>query len=237
MNTSRMHIPLDMSVEELAGKIDHAILQPWIDLQKIYEAVEIVKKYKLRCLITTPLLAKTIIETTNGICVGSVVGFPYGYSTIESKIKELEDVIGYGVNEADIVVNYHAYVSGNKELFENEVRAITAICNETGIVCKIIIEAPAHPPDRLVEIIRIVAKYEPDYIKTSSGYGPRPTFPEDVLLISNVLRKLGLRGKIGIKAAGGIRTRLQAILMMVLGADIIGTSTPLQILQPISSQL
>ena len=58
-----------------------------------------------------------------------------------------------------------------------------------------------------------------------------------MLLISNVLRKLGLRGKIGIKAAGGIRTRLQAILMMVLGADIIGTSTPLQILQPISSQL
>jgi deoxyribose-phosphate aldolase len=214
-----------LSVEELASKIDHAVLKPWAKPGEVEKALEELESLGLRCLITTPLMVREFSSLTRA-CVGAVVGFPFGYATIESKIKELEDVIGYGAREADIVINYHAYLAGRKELVDNEVKALVAICREVGITCKLIIEAPALEEDEVVELVKLVAKWEPHYIKTSSGYGPRPTQPEDVVTISEALREANKQGRVGIKAAGGIRTAVQALMMIISGASIIGTSTP-----------
>ncbi|GEM_PF-645872 len=214
------------NVGELASKIDHAVLKPWSSLRDLEKAVEEVESLNLRCLVTTPTLAKMARELSDK-CVSSVVGFPFGYHTVESKIKELEDVIGYGVDEVDFVSNYQLIFFNRIDEYINEVKAIAEICRETGTICKVIIEIGALDYEMAEKVVtRIGEEAEPHFIKTSTGYGPRATFPEDVILIDKTLRKIGKRDKIGIKAAGGVRTALQAITLISLGADIIGTSTP-----------
>jgi deoxyribose-phosphate aldolase len=196
------------------------------------KAIEELETLKLRCLIISP----THLEIARGItkkCLGAVVGFPFGYHTIEAKIKELEDAIALGANEIDFVANTQLLLAGREKEYLNEIRAATTICREAGVKCKVIIEAPALERNLLKTIVKKIATLDvkPDFIKTSTGFGPRPTYPEDVYIIDSTLRELNVRDYIGIKAAGGIREGLQAAIMLSLGADIIGTSTPSKILE------
>ncbi len=220
------------TVEELAKRIDHAVLKPSASMSELERAIRELENYDLRCLILTPTLLREARNHTRK-CLGAVVGFPFGYATIESKVKELEDVIGYGADEADIVANTQALLLGKEEYYINELKALIEICKTAKIKCKIIIETPIlNSVDLIAKAVELIAKnVEPDYIKTSTGFADRPTYPEDVVVIDTKLRRLGLRDKIGIKASGGIRTAVQALTMLASGADILGASKPVSILE------
>ncbi|ALL01736.1 Deoxyribose-phosphate aldolase [Pyrodictium delaneyi] len=219
-----------ISSSELASRIDHAILKPWLARKELEQAINDLEELNLRCLILSPQLLREAHGIT-GKCLGVVVGFPFGYHSIEAKIKELEDVIALGAREIDYVTNTQLYLLGRKDEYANEIRAVTTICREAEVTCKIIIETPALTQSQIKEVTRLVAEYEPDFIKTSTGFGPRHTLPDDIVIIDSTLRKIGKRDIIKIKAAGGIRTGLQAAILLSLGADVIGTSTPRQILE------
>ncbi len=219
-----------LSTDELARRLDLALVKPWAARSEVERAVELLERLRLRCLITTPPAVREVASMTSA-CVGAVVGFPFGYSTIESKIKELEDVIGYGAREADIVVNYHAYLLGRRDYFSNEVKALVTICREVGLTCKLILEVAAVPPEALDGLLKSVLEHQPDFIKTGTGYGPRPALPDDVVAVKRVLAELGLQGRVRIKVAGGIRTALQALTFIALGADVIGTSAAEDVLR------
>lgn len=219
-----------MSVNELASRIDHAVLRPWNGREELETAIEELEKLGLRCLILSPMLLNEARGLTKS-CLGAVAGFPYGYHSIEAKIKEVEDLIAMGADEIDFVANLQLYLLGKTEQYINEIKAVTTICKNANVKCKIIVEAPALSPTQLRKVVELIAtKTEPDFIKTSTGYGPRHTIPDDIIIIDETLRQLGLRNRIGIKAAGGIRQGLQAALYIDIGADIIGTSTPKKIL-------
>lgn len=217
--------------QELASRIDHAVLKPGATREELEKAVNELEKLSLRCLITTPTYLPLARDMTKR-CVGAVAGFPFGYHTVEAKIKEVEDLIALGADEIDYVANTQLFLLGREKEYFNEIRAVTTICRNAGVKCKIIIETPILNPENIVRIVGNIAEMDPqpDYIKTSTGYGPRPTYPEDVYIINRTLEARNARSKIGIKAAGGIREALQAILFILLGADIIGTSTPEKIL-------
>jgi deoxyribose-phosphate aldolase len=221
-----------LTVEELASRIDHALLKPWTTPRELEQAVEELEKLKLRCLILSPTHLENARSITKN-CLGAVVGFPFGYHTVEAKIKELEDSIALGANEIDFVANLQQLLAGREKEYLNEIKAAVTICRDAGVKCKIIIEAPALDRRTLQNIVRKIALLDPhpDFIKTSTGFGPRPTYPEDVYLIDAILREAGVRDRVGIKAAGGIREGLQAAIMIALGADIIGTSTPTKIIE------
>ncbi len=224
---------ISMTPEELASRIDYALLLPWENPKRLGEAIKETLEMGLRCLILTPTLLSIAYKEKyiHDTCIGAVAGFPYGYSTIEAKIKEVEDLIAMGAREIDYVMNYQLCINGQCNEAINEVKAVTEICRTANVKCKVIVEAPALSRDLLREIVANIAiKAKPDYIKTSTGFGPRKTLPEDVYIIDKVLKENRVRNSIGIKAAGGIRTTLQALHMISLGADIIGTSTPKQIL-------
>jgi len=209
----------------LAKRIDHAVLNPSARERELLNAVEELERHNLRCLITSPTLLKRAKQATRR-CVGAVAGFPFGYSPLEAKIKEVEELIGDGADEIDYVANTQRLLLGQKDKYLNELRAVTTICRETGIKCKIIIETPLlSTRDLIEEATRLAASTTPDYLKTSTGYAPRPTYPEDVVIMRRVLREEG-RHTVGIKAAGGIRTSMQALTLIAAGADIIGTSKP-----------
>lgn len=225
-----------IDVDTIAARIDHAVLSPWTDIEALKQAIFETAKLNLRCLIVSPPLLRLAREKSlaENICIGSVASFPYGYSTLESKVKEVEDLVALGADEIDVVINYQMYLLGYRDNVVNEARAITEICRENNVVCKIIVEAPALDYNTLLDITKDIAlNARPQYIKTSSGYGPRKTLPEDVYVINTVLEKMGIRDKIGIKAAGGIRSGLQALTMIMAGSDIIGSSTPAKILDDI----
>lgn len=223
-----------VAASELAARIDHAILKPWSGKKELEQAINDLEELNLRCLILSPTLLREAQGTTNK-CLGAVVGFPFGYHTLEAKIKELEDVVALGAVEVDYVANTQLYITGHEEEYVNEIRAVVEICKEAGVTCKIIIETPALTTSQTEHIVRLVARLEPDFIKTSTGFGPRPTLPDDVVIIDRVLRSLGKRDKVRIKAAGGIRSGLQASTMILLGADVIGTSTPRQVIETYSA--
>ncbi len=209
----------------LARRIDHAVLVPSATESEIMRAIEELEKLNLRCLITSPTLLKRAREATKR-CIGAVAGFPFGYSPLEAKIKEIEELIGDGADEIDYVANTQQLLLGRKDKYINELKAATTICRETGVKCKIIIETPILAEKKLImEATRLAASTNPHYLKTSTGYAPRPTYPEDVIYMRAALKESGIKG-IGIKAAGGIRTAIQALILIAAGSDIIGTSKP-----------
>ena len=225
-------------VEELASRIDHALLRPSAAKSELETAIEELEKLGLRCLILSPPLLREARGLTKR-CLGAVVGFPFGYSTIESKIKEVEDVIGYGADEVDAVVNAQLFLLGRREAFANEARALVEVCRENEVKCKLIVDAPLFPSRSLYrDALRVLLEHaQPDFVKTGTGYGGRPAQPEDVLEARAAITSLGLQGRVRIKAAGGIRTGLQAALLIAVGADVIGTSKPAQLLEDYSLTL
>ncbi len=213
----------------LAKRIDHAVLNPSATEKELTKAIEELEKLGLRCLITTPTLLKQAKQATRR-CVGAVAGFPFGYSPLEAKIKEVEELIGDGADEIDYVANTQLLLLGRRDKYVNELKAAATICRETSVKCKIIIETPLLNEKKLImEAARLAASAAPDYLKTSTGFAPRPTYPEDVVYMHTALRE-ARREDIGIKAAGGVRTAMQALMLIAAGADIIGTSKPASIL-------
>lgn len=221
-----------MNKHILAQHIDAAILKPWLSGDEIVKLLTRAKELHVRCIIVTPSLleyATNILGTE--MCVGSVAGFPFGYSPIESKIKEVEEIIDKGAKEIDFVPNYQRLLIHNDmEYVFNEVRAVAEIARTSNVVFKLIVEAPALPRDIVKKLVEIGVKVGIDYVKTSTGYAPRHTTVDDVLFLKYMLKELGVADKIGIKAAGGIRNCRQALELLEAGASIIGTSTPDQIL-------
>lgn len=225
-----------MNKHVLAQHIDAAILKPWLSRNEISELLVRAKKLQVRCIIVTPSLLEYAISTLGDeVCIGSVASFPFGYSPIESKIKEVEEIIDKGAKEIDFVPNYQRLLIHNDvEYVFNEVRAVTEIARTSNVVFKLIVEAPMLPRNVVKKLVEIGVKAGVDYIKTSSGYGPRHTTVDDVLFLKRVLEELGVADKVKIKAAGGIRSCRQALELLKAGASIIGTSTPDQILNSCS---
>jgi len=221
-----------MSKYTLARYIDAAILKPWLSKSKVTELLTRAKELRVRCVIVAPSLLEYAISNLGAeMCIGSVAGFPFGYSPIESKIKEVEEIIEKGAKEIDFVPNYQRLIIYNDvEYVFNEIRAIAEVARTNNVVFKLIVEVPALPKDIVKKLVEIGVKVGIDYVKTSTGYGPRHTTIDDVLFLKHMLEKLGVKDEIGIKAAGGIRNCKQALELLEAGASIIGTSTPDQIL-------
>jgi len=225
------------SPEELAARIDHAVLRPEAGLRELEAAVEELERLNLRCLILSPTLLREARGLTRR-CLGAVVGFPFGYHTVESKVKELEDAIGYGADEIDAVTNLQLFIAGRREAYINEARALVEICRENSVKCKLIVDAALVDKSLYREALEaLLSATEPDYVKTGTGFGGRPTQPEDVVIAASVIAARGLKGRVRVKAAGGIRTGLQAALLIAAGADVIGTSRPRQLLEDYRSIL
>lgn len=230
--------PLDVlkiNPSELAARIDHAVLKPESSLKEVENAIRELEELNLRCLITTPTLAPIAKQLTRR-CIGAVVGFPFGYHPIESKLKETEDLLAKGIDEIDYVANTQLYLNNMVNEYVNEVKAAADLCKSAGAVCKIIIETPLlENPHSIYRATLLILENTDNinYIKTSTGYASRPTYPEDIVSIKSAINEKNYTT--GIKAAGGIRTALQALYYIALGADIIGTSKPSNILSSLKN--
>ncbi|MGB8657124.1 MAG: deoxyribose-phosphate aldolase [Candidatus Zixiibacteriota bacterium] len=211
----------------IAGMIDHTLLKPDASRTQIEQLCEEGIKYHFASVCMNPVWVKLCKELLGGstVKICSVSGFPLGASKPEIKAQEAELGIGDGADEIDMVMNVGAFKTGDLKLVEEDIRAVRSSMGR-GKILKVIIEAGLLTDEEKIRATEIVKSCEADFVKTNTGFGYGGATIEDVRL----LRKIA-GNSMGVKASGGIRDYLTARSLIEAGANRIGTSSGVKIMQ------
>lgn len=212
-----------LSLEEFTKKIDHTILKPNATLEDVYRVLREVEEYKFAVAVVPPWTLP-FIERKRKTRLCTVVGFPHGNVSKKAKVEEARQAINYGVREVDMVMNIQALKSRMWDYVREDVEGVVRLAHENGVLVKVIIECGLLSDDEIVKASKIVVEAGGDYVKTSTGFGPRGATVHDIVLIRSTVKD---RAK--VKASGGIRRVEDAISMLLAGADRIGTSSGVDI--------
>ncbi len=161
----------------------------------------------------------------SSVKIATVVGFPYGYSETPIKVAEARRCIEEGADELDIVINISAVKSGDWNYVRTEIEQMATTVRLKGKICKLILELSVLSEEEALRLVEICNKVRPDFVKTNSGTQGGATVDQVRFLRAN------LDSEIRIKASGGIRTYSEAAELLEAGADRIGTSSGLAIIQ------
>ncbi len=217
---------MSLTVKELAKMIDHTLLKQFVTNEDLRKHCEIAKKYNFKTVAinNAPVsFCKTVLEGSDVLC-DAAVSFPLGQCTIETKVFETIDIIEKGAMEVDYVVNLVELKNGNWDYIKEEMTRIVEACNERDVVSKVIFETCYLTDDEKRKLCEIALEVRPTFIKTSTGFGTGGATLEDVKLMKECVGD-----NIKIKASGGVRTTEQALAFIKAGANRIGTSAGVEI--------
>ncbi len=217
--------------EQLAKLIDHTLLKPGATKDDVKRLCEEAKKYGFWSVCVNPTyvsLATDILGETD-VKVCSVVGFPLGANTPEVKALEAERAVNDGASEVDMVLNVGALKSRDYRLVKEDIRKVVESAKaRKNTVVKVIIEAGLLTEDEKVLACRLVKESGADFVKTSTGLNAPGATVEDVKLMRSVVGS-----DFGVKASGGIRTYRDAAKLVEAGANRIGTSSGVAIIEEV----
>jgi len=219
---------MGISREKLAKMIDFTLLKPNATKEEMLSFLNTAKEYGFIAVCVNPCyvpLAAQVLKGT-GIKVCTVVGFPLGANTSATKVFEAKDAIDNGADEVDMVLNISALKSGDYGLVRDDIRSVVEVAHARGVVTKVIIETAYLTENEKVKACELAVEAGADFVKTSTGFGPEGAKLEDVRLMRKVVGS-----KVGVKAAGGIGTFSDALKMIEAGANRIGASRGIEILQ------
>jgi len=211
---------------DLARYIDHTLLLPQATAQDIDRLCDEAREYGFATVCVNPAWVRRAAERLRGseVNVTSVVGFPFGATTPEVKAWEARRAIRDGAREVDMVINIGALRSGDYRLVLGDMAKVVDACHEAGVTCKVIIETAYLTDEEKVVASHLAKQAKADFVKTSTGFGPGGATVHDVLLMRETVGS-----KLGIKAAGGIRSTEDAEEMIAAGATRIGASAGIAI--------
>lgn len=199
--------------------IDHTALKANTKKEEILALIGEAKEYNFASVCVNPtwvsLASQELAGTDVKVC--TVIGFPLGANTTATKVFETKDAIANGATEIDMVLNIAALIEGNNELVESEIRQIKEACGD--ITLKVIIETCLLSDENKKTACQLIMKAGADFVKTSTGFSTGGATKEDIELFKAVVEDNCL-----IKASGGVRTIDDAIVMIEAGANRIGTS-------------
>ncbi len=205
--------------------IDHTWLYPDSREAEIVQLCEEAKQYGFASVCVNPvwvrLSAKLLEETNVKVC--TVIGFPLGANTPETKVFEARNAIENGAKEIDTVINIGALKDKNNELVEEDIRSVVDAAKGKAIV-KVIIEACLLTDEEKVRACELAAKAGAQYVKTSTGFSTYGATVEDVALMRGTVGE-----NIGVKASGGIQSKDDIKAMVEAGASRIGSSSAAKI--------
>ncbi len=207
-----------MNLSEILSRVDHTLLQP----DCTWEQIKILCDQAIECGCASVCIpcsyVKRAAEYVNGrIPVCTVIGFPNGYSTSQTKIFEAADAVFNGASEIDMVANIGWIKDGMWDDVEREIRSVREVCR--GRVLKVIVEACLLTGEEKIRACRAVSDSGADFIKTSTGFSTGGATTEDVELFRRYLDP-----NVKIKAAGGISSLEDAEALIASGADRLGSS-------------
>jgi len=211
--------------------IDHTLLRPIGTANDIRRLCTEAIEYGMAAVCIFPSyvpMARDLLRNSR-VKIATVIAFPFGVTFTEIKEAEMRACAARGADEMDFVINIAALKSGDDKSVEEEMHYLTGKARTLGVVTKFIIETAYLTEDEKVRACKIGNRVRPDFMKTSTGYGPTGATVEDVRLMrSNLLPE------IQIKAAGGIRSHAEAIQMLQAGAARLGTSSGIKIIEEAS---
>ena len=215
----------EISREVLASMIDHTLLKPDARPEQIERLCEEAVENGFATVCVNGAWVALAAERLEGspVRVDAVVGFPLGAGTSSSKAFEAEDAVGGGASEIDMVINVGGLKAGLDDVVSRDIESVVAAVDEAGIV-KVILETCLLDDTEKVRACELARDAGAAFVKTSTGFASGGATVEDVALMHATVGEA-----MGVKASGGIRTREQALAMIRAGADRLGTSSGVQI--------
>lgn len=213
---------------ELNKYIDHTLLRADATIEDIKRLCREAKTHKFMSVCIHPSfiqIAQSILAET-GVKICTVVGFPLGAQTTETKIFETENAINMGADEIDMVINITYLKNNSLDYVTNEIVKIRKVCQNK--ILKVIIETSALTDDEKRKACGCIIAAKADYVKTSTGFGKFGATIEDIYLLKKCVGH-----QVDIKASGGIKDYKTAIEMINAGAKRIGTSAGVEIIKSI----
>ena len=214
-----------MNTSDVLKIVDHTLLAQTATWAQIKEILDDAMKYGTASACIPAAYVKQAAEYVQGrLPICTVIGFPNGYSTTETKVFEARNAIENGASEIDMVINIGFLKDGRYEEVEEEIRKIHEACG--GKILKVIIETCLLTEDEKIKMCELVTKAGAEFIKTSTGFSTAGATFADVKLM-----KENVGEGVKVKAAGGISSFDDAEEFMRLGADRLGTSRLVKIMK------
>ncbi len=212
--------------------IDHTLLKPDATQDQVAQLCYEAKKHTFASVCVNPSYVKLcadLLKDTD-VLVCTVIGFPLGATSTESKAFEAQKALRDGATEVDMVINVGGLKSRDYELVEQDIAAVARAVHAGGAILKVIIEAALLTDEEKVAACQLAKVAGADFVKTSTGFGPGGATAEDVALMRRVVGS-----GMGVKASGGIRTYADVKKMIAAGASRIGASASVKIAQEADS--
>ncbi|MBV1709812.1 MAG: deoxyribose-phosphate aldolase [Erysipelothrix sp.] len=205
--------------------IDHTLLKQNATKQQIITLCEEARTYDFASVCVNPTWVKTCAQLLKGsdVKVCTVIGFPLGATTTAVKAFETKDAIENGATEINMVINIGALKDKHMSLVIEDIRAVKKAAGK--LIVKVIIETCLLNEDEKILACKAVVEAGADFVKTSTGFSTSGATVEDVRLMKSIVGSQAL-----VKAAGGVRTYEDLVAMIEAGADRIGTSAGVQLL-------
>lgn len=213
-------------MKNLEKYFDHTLLKNFASKDDYIKLADEAKKYNFFSVCVPPIrisLMKDLLKNTE-VKVCTVVGFPFGYQTTATKIFEVENAIENGVDEIDVVIQVGLVKDREFDLIKDELIRIKKVAGNH--IVKAIIETADLTADEIKIVSKLVEESGVDFVKTSTGFSSRGASLEDIEII-----KSSIEGNAKIKASGGIKTHEDAIKFIEKGADRLGLSKSVDVIQ------
>ncbi len=212
---------------EIAKYIDHTLLKPDATKDQIDQLCEEAKKYRFKSVFVNPSWISYVAEQLKDtdVLVGTAVGFPLGATTSETKAFETANAIHNGAKEIDMVLNIGQLKSGNEQFVLQDIEAVVNASGGQALI-KVILETSLLSKAEIRRACQLAVKAGADFVKTSTGFSSGGATVEDVKLMRETVGP-----KFGVKASGGIRTAADAKAMIEAGANRIGSSSGVKIVE------
>ena len=210
----------------VAGSIDHTQLKPDATIDKFDQLCEEAKQYKFKSVCVNSSRVEYVAKKLQGtdVLICSVVGFPLGAMTSESKAFETKEAVAAGADEIDMVINVGALKSGDLKFIENDIRAVRNAAGPKTIL-KVIIETCLLTDKEKVIACELSEKAGADFVKTSTGFSSGGATVEDVKLMRKTVSD-----KVLVKASGGIKDFETALIMLDAGASRLGIGSSVAVM-------
>jgi deoxyribose-phosphate aldolase len=217
-----------LTEKTLADTIDFAYLKANGTVRDIEQHCAEAIQYQFAMVAVNPAEVETCVALLKGspVRVGAAIGFPLGQTTLAVKLYEIQDAIQRGALEMDMVINVRAVIAGNLELTHKEIAGMVKLCRPLGVTTKIILETYYLTDEQKRAVCRVALQEGGDFVKTTTGAGLGGATVEDVKLMRSEVGP-----NMGVKAAGGIRNLDSALAMLGAGANRLGTSSGVKIMQ------
>ena len=212
---------------DLHRHVEHTALSPTLTIGDIDRLVAEARRYNFLGICVPPFWVKRAKREigTDPTTLATVAGFPLGYNMTETKLDEINRALDNGANEVDVVWNLSAFKTGHPWT-KVEIAKCAKACHDRHALLKVIIETAYLADEEIKQASGLCADAGADFVKTSTGFAPAGAKIEHIQLMRSVLP-----ASVGIKASGGIKTRDQALALLAAGADRIGTSSAVAMMQ------